>query len=147
MKPRHLLLTFGMLYASLTYAQDWSSVSRLAGGTPVEVIHGNLKRAQGTLAGATADSITLRTDTGDATIPRTDVKRVSVRSASRSKRALIGAAIGSVALGAVAAIGAHTGDIDIRRDLVFGAGALAGAAGGAGIGAATSGPQTIYRAP
>jgi hypothetical protein len=127
-------------------SSDWDALSRLDSGTRVEVIHGNLQRTQGTLSLITADELTIQTESGLQTLPRADIRRVSVPAKSKKKRILMSMAIGAAAGAAVTYLGAESGDIDIRRDYVVGAGLAAGAAAGAGIGALTVGPKTIYRA-
>jgi len=126
---------------------DWNSVSGLKAGTRIEVVHGNFKRSTGALTGATPDGITLTTGAGEVMVSRAEVKRISTASLSRKKRTLIGLAVGSGGMAIAAAIGAQAGDIDIRRDVVVGAAALAGGSVGAAIGAISGGPRTLYRAP
>lgn len=141
------LFLFVGLAVSHGEARAWDALAQLPAGATVEVIHGGLKRASGTLVEATSEGITVRTADGINVIARNDVRRVSVMRKSRKKRALLGAAMGA-GVGALAlALGANSGDIDIRRDIVVGAGAAAGADLGAAVGAATGGPETIYRAP
>ena len=125
-------------------------MTRLAAGTSVEVIHTGIKRAQGRVVAANPEDISIQTAGGPLRIERKDVRRVSVlpTSNSRKRRALLGLAAGAGCGAAGLAIWATAKDVDIRRDLVVGAGAAAGAGIGAALGAVTgSGPRTIYRAP
>lgn len=124
----------------------WAGVTRLPAGTHVEVIHGKLSRLRGPVLASSPESLIVQSETGRVELPRKEILRVSVHGNGRKKRALTGLALGAAAGAAVFAIGATTGDIDIRRDLVVGAGALAGGGIGAAVGAATAGPRTIYRA-
>lgn len=80
-------------------------------------------------------------------IAKTDVVRVSLVKSGRKRRALLGLALGAGAGAAALALAAQAGDIDIRRDLIAGAGAVAGGGIGAPVGASTGGPATIYRRP
>lgn len=124
---------------------EWSRVVALPTGARVEVIHSGLKRSQGELVRVSDSEIAVRSDAGSTTITRAEVRRVTVNSRSRKRRALIGLAIGA-GVGALVTVGAaRSGDIDIRRDYVAGAGAVVGAGAGAAIGAATGGPVTVYR--
>jgi hypothetical protein len=123
----------------------WNRVMELPSGARVDVIHSGLKRSQGELVHATDSEIAIRNDAGATTIARSDVHRVSVRSRSRKHRALIGLAIGAGVGALVMVSAAHTGDIDIRRDVLAGSGAVVGAGAGAAIGAAIAGPVTVYR--
>jgi hypothetical protein len=137
-----------MLTVSCLPAQtDWSVVRGLHAGTPVEVVFGNLKRAAGPVVEATDDNLTVQTASGPSLIARSDVRRVSVTTRLRSKRALIGLAIGAGAGAAIAAIAVKSNDIDIRHDISIGVPMALGGAIGAGVGAATGGPRTVYRAP
>jgi hypothetical protein len=127
--------------------KDWSRVTALNSGVTVQVVHHGLKQSIGRLVAATSDELHLDTPSGPLQLARTDVRRVSVRQKSRKKRTLIGAALGAGAGAAIFAIGASSGDIDLRRDIVAVAGAALGAGVGAAIGAATGGLTTVYRAP
>lgn len=126
---------------------DWTSVTRVSAGTQIEVIHGRLRRTSGVLVAATAEDITVETAMGSTVIARSEVRRVSLIRHSKKKRILLATAIGAGIGAAAAAIGVHSGDIDIRHDYVVAAGLVAGGGVGAVIGAASSGPVTIYRAP
>ena len=126
---------------------SWSRVAQLAAGTPVEVIHGSLKRVAGTVTEANDTAIGVRTDTGTVSISRAETKRVSISTRSRKKTALIGMAIGAGAGAAAMTIAAKAGDIDFRHAWLAAGGAVIGAGAGAGVGALTGGPVTIYRAP
>jgi hypothetical protein len=144
-----LMLSFLASPAFAANENDWENVRKLSPGTKVEVIHHGLKQMSGTLTATTADSLTIQeagSSTG-TTVGVADVTRVSTARGSRKKHTLIGMAIGAGATAALFAIGASTGDIDIRRDIVVGGGAAIGAAAGAGIGAALPTAKVIYRAP
>ena len=140
------------LLASPAFAandSDWENVRKLSPGTRVEIIHHGLKQMGGTLVATTSDSVTVR-ESGSAaetSVAKADVTRISTARGSRKKHTLIGMAIGAGATAALFAVGASTGDIDIRRDIVVGGGAAIGAAAGAGIGAALPTAKVIYRAP
>ena len=126
---------------------EWGKVFAVAPGAKVEVVHGNLQRAVGAFVEATDDSVTVSSASGTSTIARADVRRFTIQNKSRKKRTLMGLAIGAAAGAAALAIGANSGDIDIRRDWVVAAGALTGGGLGAAAGAFSGGPETIYRAP
>lgn len=131
---------------------DWSRVASLSPGVNVQIVHHGLKQDRGRLVAATSDGIQIDTTSGNAAagnlqLAKADVRRVSVERKSRKHRTLIGLGLGAAAGAATFAIGASSGDIDIRRDLVTVAGATVGAAAGAAIGAATAGPETVYRVP
>lgn len=133
--------------AILPAQSEWSKVVAIAPGAKVEVIHGNLQRVSGTFVAANDDGVTVSTESGNRGIARNEVRRLSLQHKSRKKRTLIGLGLGAAAGAAALAIGATSGDIDIRRDLVVSAGALAGGGLGAAVGALSGGPETIYRAP
>lgn len=124
---------------------DWAAVQALAGGTKVEVIAADLSRRAGRFAAATGAALSIETDQGPLTLPRSDVVRVSAKRGSRRKRVLLGAAVGAGAAAALAVVTYTATDIDVRRDLILGTVGAAGAAGGAGVGAALPSFRTVYR--
>jgi len=107
---------------------SWDRVFIVPPGTMVEVIFGSLKRVQGDLVSISPEEITVQGEGPRAVIAKTDVVRVSLVKSGRKQRALLGLALDAGAGAAVLALGAHAGDIDIRRDLIAGAGAVAGGA-------------------
>lgn len=148
---RTLALLLTTLLAPHVYSKDslgdWSRVAALSPGVNIHVVHHGLKQDQGRLVASTPDGLEINTPSGNLQLAKADVRRISVTRKSRKNRTLIGLGLGAAAGAATFAIGASSGDIDIRRDLVTGAGAAVGAAAGAAIGAATAGPETIYRVP
>ncbi len=127
---------------------EWKNVESLHQGDRVGVVQFDQKRVEGRFRSANDAGITIDVD-GDRTIPKDSVARVYRRPGlTRSKRVLIGTAIGLAAGGAIAAgIGTNS-----NNEGFFGNGAAAGAAvaGGGGIGAAVGslsggGYKTIYR--
>lgn len=124
---------------------DWNRVVELPVGARVEVIHSGLKRSQGEVVRVTDSEITLRGDAGSPTILRGEVRSVTVSRRSRTRRVLLGLAIGASVGALTTVVSAQSGDIDIRRDYIAGAGALVGGGAGAAIAAVTAGPITIYR--
>ncbi|MFN0100734.1 MAG: hypothetical protein ACKV2U_01455 [Bryobacteraceae bacterium] len=146
-KKLAMILTLGLQIGPAAESNDWSRVAGLRAGTPVEVIHGSMKRAAGTVTEANDSGIGIETRNGTVSILRAETKRVTITTHSRKKRALIGMAIGAGAGAAAMTIAAKTADIDLRHDWIAAAGAVLGGAAGAGVGALTGGPVTIYRAP
>ncbi|MBX9602949.1 MAG: hypothetical protein K2X35_18235 [Bryobacteraceae bacterium] len=142
-----VLFTLGIAAAAEPEVTTWDRVTALRPGTKVEVIHGNLKRLQGQVVRTSAADITVQGSATPETVAKVDVVRVSTIENSRKKRALLGLAIGAAAGAAAFVVGANAGDVDIRRDLIAGAGGAAGGGVGALVGAATGGPKTIYRRP
>jgi uncharacterized protein YcfJ len=150
MKETLALLFTPLLLSTIGAAEpltDWSRVAALSPGVSVQIVHHGLKQDSGRLVDATSDRIEIDTASGSLQLSKADVRRVSVSRKSRKNRTLIGLGLGAAAGAAILAIGASSGDIDIRRDLVTGAGAVVGGTAGAAIGAATAGPETIYRVP
>lgn len=145
----NIILTIAVLpgFAFPQTNEHWRDVERLKPGTRIDVIHGNLARTSGAIDHVTAEGITLRLASGDSFIARAAVKRVSTVSMTRKRRALIGTAVGGGAMAIVSLIAARSGDYDLRHDYVVGAATVLGAGIGAGVGALTGGPRTIYRAP
>lgn len=139
-----------ILVASLraeTQPSGWEAVNAIAAGTRIEIVHGALKRSNGTMVSCTDTAVTIETGAGTTVIPRSEVKRASVIRHSRKKRTLVGMAIGAGAGAAIMAIGAQAGDIDLRYDYLIGGGAVLGGAIGAGVGSLVGGPVTVYRTP
>ena len=107
----------------------------------------DLKSFTGGFLGVSDEAIRIRMKKEERTIPRSEVFRVSVRTASRRGRnALIGVAIGA-GLGAAAGAGLlyGTGGSDFAGAIV-GATTAIGAGIGAGLGGAFPGYSTVYRA-
>ncbi|MGH9865029.1 MAG: hypothetical protein ACRD4H_06410 [Candidatus Acidiferrales bacterium] len=135
---------------------SWSNLSTLRAGQKIEVVETNLKKDTGTFAAVSDDGIRLNESTGEQTIPRASVMRVTLRqNKHRLRNTLIGAAVGT---GAGAAIGAATyrapnpcqpGVFCLNlgsRGEQAAIGAVLGLAGGAAVGAVLPSHPTIYRA-
>jgi hypothetical protein len=125
---------------------DWSAVNRLTAGTLVEVIHRGLQRSTGKLVEANDNGVTIESGGSSHTIARAGVRRISISSQRRSRRAVAGLALGAAGGAALMLVAAMAGDIDIRYDYLLPAGAVLGAGAGAGIAASTGRRVTIYRA-
>jgi hypothetical protein len=123
----------------------WSNLGRVEQGARIGIILSDQKRIEGQFQGFTDSDISLRTDQV-ITLARDNVVRVYRRPRlNRTKRALIGAAIGVVA-GVLLTKTAGDRFRNEGQD-VPAASWIGGAAGiGAGIGAITGGGyQTVYR--
>src|SRR5437762_11358240 len=101
---RAAILLFGTAAIARDRA-DWNNLHDLSAGQKIEVIKRDGQSLKGTFTTVTADTITVQTGPGDATIARSDVSRVR-RSSHRTRNTLIGAGIGA---GAGAAVGAALG--------------------------------------
>jgi hypothetical protein len=126
---------------------NWAALSSLKPGEKVGVIQSNQKRIEGRFQFVTESNIAIRADR-EITVSRTEVVRVYRHAGhSRTKKALIGAAIG------VAAGGILYGTVGDRvrnegQDVSAGLWIGGGAGIGAGIGALLGGhDQTVYRRP
>ncbi|MGH9710149.1 MAG: hypothetical protein ACRD37_06355, partial [Candidatus Acidiferrales bacterium] len=83
---------------------SWENLSTLRAGQKIEIVETNLKKDTGTFAAVSDDGIRLNEATGEQTIPRASVMRVTLReNRHRGRNTLIGALVGA---GAGAAIGA-----------------------------------------
>ncbi len=126
---------------------SWGNLSTLQAGQKIEVVEKNLKKDTGTFAAVSDDGIRLNESTGEQTIPRASVMRVTLRhNKHRLRNTLIGAAVG---VGAGAAIGAATygnGRCFCSRGGLAGFGAAIGLVGGTVVGATWPSHPTIYRA-
>ncbi len=123
---------------------SWENLSTLRAGQKIEVVEKNLKKDTGTFAAVSDDGIRLNESTGEQTIPRASVMRVTLRhNKHRARNTLIGIAVGA---GAGAAIGAGVGSGDSlseAADSILGVGI--GLVGGTVVGATWPSHPTIYR--
>jgi hypothetical protein len=142
-----LLLPVVMTTCALLPGQDWSSVQSISRDTQVKV-RTTSADVSGAFSSASADSIVVRTDSGERAIQRSDVRQVKMRSRSRRIRnGVLGTAIG-VGAGIGLGIAICPGCSGEGKPLKF-IGPFV--AVGVGIGAAAGfGPhayQTVYKAP
>lgn len=162
---RNLMLFFCVLAlpcvsSAQSSRSSWQNLSALRPGQKIEVVETNLKKDTGTFAAASDDGIRINESTGEQTIPRANVMRVTLRkNKHRLRNTLIGAAVGAgagAAIGAAsyktakpcppgAGIGCISGNLD-SRGLDTGIGAALGFVGGAAVGAVIPSHPTIYRA-
>lgn len=131
---------------------SWGNLNTLRPGQKIEVVETNLKKDRGTFAAVSDDAIRINEPTGEQTIPRASVMRVTLRqNKHRRRNALIGALVGG---GAGAGIGAGVGSATDNGTFFRGLGTDIGAVLGLGIGlvggtitgAAWPSHPTIYRA-
>lgn len=134
------------LAAQTTSEGSWQNLSQLQPGQKIEVVETDLKTIRGDFVRFSDDSIALRDDGREASVPRSAVHRVSIQEPpKRARNAWIG-------LGAGAGVGALIGGTNPSFE-TRGASAIIGALFGGGIGAATGAAlplksrHTIYRAP
>lgn len=145
-----LRVTFAALLVFATQliaaSSDWAAVMSLPPGRAV-VVSFSKQTAAGTLAAVSADQIVVKTNKGEVTAARADVKRVWITGHRRGRNVLIGSAIG-----AGAAIGPGLVFRTYYNNEVGGGGkALAamlaiGVGIGAALGAAGGGRELIYKA-
>ena len=129
-------------------AANWDKVKQIMAGRQVLVVQKEAKSSEGKLQSVNDESIVIHLATGEQTIPKNSIVRVSTRGASHRWRNLgLGAGIG---LGAGAGIGAAAGNPNLigGRGIPAAAGGVIGLAIGAAVGAAlpASGWHEIYRA-
>ena len=130
---------------------QWTNVQSLERGTRIGIVQSDQKRVEGRFESASESGITLQADQS-VTVTKEGIIRVYRRSGlSRTKRTLIGTAIG-VAAGAIVAgaIGSQSNDEGFFGGDFGGIGGAASVAGGGGIGAAIGalsggGYKTIYQ--
>jgi|ERR1035438_6554749 hypothetical protein len=158
-KPTNIAALLLMALAGSALAQQrasadkWANLARLAPDTEIRVALSGGRTVGGNLQNATSDSLAIRTAAGQATLMRTEIKRVQTKGEGRRGRhTLIGLAIGA---GAGLAIGAVVDQRDSGKAFNFlpSAGKILftplGAIIGAIVGVAipTGGWREIYRAP
>lgn len=141
------LLASGIALAGAKHTGSWDNLKQLRVGDKIEVIDQSLRSYRGTFESVSDEAISLRSKKDSFTVERANVLRVSVRdSGKRTRRMLLGAAIGA---GAALAI---TVPIQVASsnegNSIAGvmAGATAGAAGAGLAVGSTMGNRTLYRA-
>jgi hypothetical protein len=129
-------------------AAQWRRVQSVPSGEQVEVRRLSGQKVKGTVISTADDGLTIKAETGQLNIPRSEIRQVKVRRRSANlKRGAIGAAIGAASgvVVVVALDGALTDGNGVAED----AAAILGAIG-AGIGflagVIPSGFITIYKA-
>lgn len=126
----------------------WDNLRQFPEGQKIEVIDMELRSVNGSFTGFTEEAISLRSDSNDISIKRTQVFRVTSHEAShRGRNTLIGLAIGAAGGAAVGAIGGSRYHEEGETGVFMLVGIPIGAGIGAGVGAVMpSGHKTIYRA-
>ena len=129
--------------ALLAQADNWTLLRGIYPGqtTHVHTLDGLLN--SGGFISTTDDNIVIRLRTGEQTFTKNQIKKISVRKASkRWRNAGIGAAIGASAIAVPVAAAGGTAEplAAIHVSIVFGL-------VGAGIGALFPGYDTLYRLP
>ena len=146
-------LAMPLLSHAQTQENSWSALNTLHAGQRIEVVETNLKKHKGTFSTVTDEAIQLREGGSDVGIKREEVMRVTLLDEShRLRNAFI---LGGVGAGGGAGITAAatrcsntSGSVNLcglGRNVAIGIGAVAGLAGGAGIGAAIPSHPTVYR--
>jgi hypothetical protein len=130
----------------------WDKLKQLSAGQQVRVVQIAAQSTTGSFRSVTDEAIVVSTATGEQTISRQSVLRVSTKGPGhRARNALIGAGIGAGAGAGIGAATAHCGQgfcIGATRGEVIGVVTGVGAIVGAVIGVVlpTSGWHEIYRA-
>lgn len=128
---------------------EWDQVIAIAKGRLVEIQDVNKRKLKGPIVSASADSIVVRTKTGEQSVARDAVRRVKLRTAvARGRNTAIGAVVGAgVLIGAmaIAAAASTNDDLDTGELLKISAGA--GAMWGAIAGVLVPGYSTVYQSP
>lgn len=125
----------------------WSNLQRLQTGQRIEVVDTKLKTYRGEYAGAGTDDLTIQTSKGPLVMSAGSVLRVSLRKHSnRLRNTLLGAAIGGGAALAIGAIADRRFSNEGRDHFAKSILTPIGLGVGAGLGAASGGFETIYRA-
>lgn len=146
-----ILAGMPVLSRAQTPRNSWAELNTLHPGQRIEIVETNLKKHKGTFSTVTDEAIQLREGGSDVGIKREDVTRVTLLDKSNRLRnaSILGAAGAGAGAGISAAAvrcSSSTGSLcGLGRSVVIGFGAVAGLAGGAGIGAAIPSHPTIYR--
>ena len=131
---------------------DWNNVKSIAPATQILIARAGSSAVRGELQSVSDDSISINASSGQQSVPRGQVARLSVRKkGNRGRHALIGLVIGA---GAGAVVGAASYSscngfciINPSRGALAGAGAAVGGLLGAGVGALlpSGGWREVYR--
>ena len=147
-KQRSATATLAAILALRAFAEDrslWSNLGALKSGERIGIIQSDQKQIEGRFQGFTESAISVTADQV-VTLPRGNVVRVYRHPRiNRTKRALIGAAIG-LAAGALLTNTAGDRFRNEGKDVPAGIWIRGGAGIGAGIGAIIGGGyQTVYQ--
>ena len=126
---------------------NWDKVKQLSVGREILIVQNDARSFQGTLRSASDEGIVIRLTTGEETLAKGSIARVSSRGAShRWRNAGLGAGIG---FAGGAGIGAASGNpAYCGRGCTAAVGAIIGLVAGVAVGAAlpTGGWHEVYRA-
>jgi len=128
---------------------NWDKVKQLSVGREVLVVENDAKSFQGKLKSVSDESITIGLTTGDETLAKGSILRVSWRGAShRWRNTGLGAGIGAGGGAGIAAAAGNPTGFGWSRGLNAAVGAVIGLVAGAAVGAAlpTGGWHEVYRA-
>ena len=136
-------------------ASQWDNLKQLAPGDGIRIVLNDMKSYAGQFQSVSDDAIVVRLTSGDQTLSRESVLRVSTKGQShRGRNALIGAAIGA-SVGVIAnfaygeGVVGHANCAHLCVDPLETTGSAVGAGlAGAGVGALipTGGWHDVYRA-
>ncbi len=113
----------------------------------IEIIDARMKTHRGSFVVVTADSLTVQTAAGQATLQRNTIARVSRRlPGAKRRQILLGAAVGGGAALAIGAIADRRFANEGRNHLAKAILTPIGVGAGAALGAASGGWETVYRA-
>ena len=150
MKKATRALAYLLLAPALTLAQaakdSWDNLRQLKPGQRIEVVDKQMKTLKGEFVSFTDEAISLREASGEQSVERVNVVRVSVRDTShRTRNMLLGAAIGGGIAVAATVVPLVANSNEGNSCGVCVAAIAAGFGGGAALGA-LPGSRTVYRA-
>jgi hypothetical protein len=141
------LLASGIALAGAKHTGSWDNLKQLRAGDKIEVVDQSLRSYRGTFESVSDEAISLRSKKDSFTVERANVLRVSVRdSGKRTRRMLLGAAIGAGAAPAITVPIQVVSSNEGNSSAGLVAGATAGAAGAGLAVGSTMGNRTLYRA-
>ena len=149
MRRATLALAFLLLAPALTLSQSagdsWDNLQQLKPGQKIQVVDKEMRTFRGEFVSFADETITLREKSGEQSVERVKVVRVSVRDTShRTRNMLLGAAIGGGIAVAATVVPLIANSNEGNSCGVCVAGIAAGIGGGAAIGA-IPGNRTVYR--
>ncbi|HZT32993.1 MAG TPA: hypothetical protein VFA33_24105 [Bryobacteraceae bacterium] len=135
-----------LLVAAAAFAGEWEAVARIPPQQKVEITTREGKRTRAAFLSATSEVLIVREDSGERSIPRTEIRRVRVADPLRRiRRGLLWTAVGAGA-GAAAGIAACPSCPNEGHGYKFLGPGLAAGAGLGALGFLSSPYRTVYHA-
>jgi len=141
-----LVLTMPHVLWAQNNQTDWQQLGQLQSGEGIRVVDSSHKKHSGVFSSFSDQSIILHAETGEETIPRESILRVSRSKRSHRLRSVVVSGLAGAGVGAAIGYGAASGLGAGTKGQKAGVVAAMGFLGGLAVGAFIPSHQTIYRA-